>query len=658
MPAARAHRGPPMRRAARCARRAIVLALLAAALPLSAGPAGAAREREALPEPPRIRRIVFQGAEQIPEGKLRGVMRLRQKAWYRPFELNAFHGSDQLERELERVLALYRSEGYVMARVEGVTVEYRSPEWVDLEIRIDEGRRAYVRSLTLDGVPATVEKAIAERFARWPGSPLRESLLLTDEQELQLRCEEEGYALAQISHEIRFGADSVDVVLWVDAGPLVRVGRIDIAGLTRTRRRVVAREIRLAEGDLYRRSRALASQERLFDLGLFRTVRIVPVGADTLGRQLARPEIQLDLRVTVAEKPPGWYGFGLGLSSADQVRLLGEWGYRNLMGRARALQVKGLLSYALSSETGVRRAGPKERQLELIYTEPWVLGPLWGQARAYVHFNREATFEEEIYGLVLGARRDLSRIERLYGSIENKWVATTDTTVTEDRYQTRFLSLSLAADRRDFALDPRGGSYVQVRGEYAGGFLGGAASFGRAVANASFYLPLAPGLSWAWRVRGGLIHPFGEGLDVEEGAPDLLRVPFEERFRAGGGTTVRGYSEGSLGAYSGEGQALGGLVMLLANLEIRFPIVWEFGGAVFLDAGNVWTDAGEVTMERWGHAWKRAEYSPLDVAYGLGAGLRFTTPVGPLRLDYGLKIGRERPGTGLGEWHFSLGQAF
>lgn len=645
-------------RGARAARRLALAAALWLILPGGAPAPPGAAPGGGQPEAPLVHRIRFEGVEQLSEKRLRGTMRLRQKAWWRPFQRSHFYGTDQLERDLERVLSLYRGEGFVLARIEGVAVRHLSRELVDLEVRVREGPRAYLRSVSVGDAPPEVEAEARGALEARPGQPLREAQLQLDELRLQRLCEEEGYALAEVTQEQRFRADSVDVVFWVAAGPRVRVGQIDISGLTRTRPRVVRREIRVAPGEIFRRSRAAASQERLFELGLFRTVRILPVPPDSLAPALDRPELTMDLRVTLAEKPPGWYGFGLGLSSSDQLRLLGEWGYRNLMGRARALQVKGLVAFALTRAAGVSRSAPKERLVEVIYTEPWVLGSLWGQARTYAHFNREATFEEQIYGLVLGGRRDLSRGERLFGSIENKWVATTDSSAAQADYQTRFLSLALASDRRDFALDPQSGSYAQLRGEYAGGFLGGAASFGRIAASGSIYRPLARRLSWAARVRGGTIHPFGREPVAGPTESDLLRVPFEERFRAGGGTTVRGHAEGSLGPYSAGNQVLGGLVLLVMNTEVRFPLFWEFGGAVFLDAGNVWADYRDISWSRWANGWKRADYSPLDAVYGMGGGVRLRTPVGPVRLDYGLKLGRERPGSGRGEWHFSLGQAF
>jgi outer membrane protein assembly factor BamA len=121
---------------------------------------------------------------------------------------------------------------------------------------------------------------------------------------------------------------------------------------------------------------------------------------------------------------------------------------------------------------------------------------------------------------------------------------------------------------------------------------------------------------------------------------------------------VRGHAAKSLGP-SADGQPLGGLAMLVANAELRLPLVWQLGAAVFLDAGNVWESYQQLRPLRWTHGLRSATYSELDVNYSAGAGIRLRTPVGPLRLDYGVNLNRAlAPGASRGEWHFSLGQAF
>ena len=223
-------------------------------------------------------------------------------------------------------------------------------------------------------------------------------------------------------------------------------------------------------------------------------------------------------------------------------------------------------------------------------------------------------------------------------------------------YDTRFLSLSYLVDSRDFILDPHRGRFVQVVGEYAGGFLGGMATFTRWTGNYTSYVPLGRRFTWAYRLRGGYMIPINMSVAEAASLPELLG----ERFRAGGATTVRGYSQESLGPYSADdpNQDLGGLALILLNAELRMALFARVGAAVFIDAGNVWSDYRQIKLSRFGHAWRREPYSELDVAYSIGCGLRFRTPVGPLRLDYGFKVGRDRHRDDRGEWHLSLGQAY
>lgn len=633
--------------------RAAALMLLALLL---GAPAGRAQET-AEPEPPRIRQILFTGAEHLSPRTLRGVMRLKAKSWWQPFRRNYYYGPDHLERDLDRVLLQYREAGYPFARFEEARVRYVAPAWVDLEISVSEGPGIRVQRVSVLGAEGELRARLVAGMDVRPGQPAREIALQTQEEALRQICAEGGFPLAEVTREMRIRADSADVRFWVDPGPLARLGEVHVVGTERTERSVVSREVRAASGEMLRRSRILAYQARLFDLGLFRSVRITPAFCDTCPHPAG--QMSVDLLVNVAEKSPGWYGFGLGFSSADQVRLVGEWGYRNLMGRARALQANAVIAYPVGRALEDVGSGVKERQLELTYSEPWLLGtPLRGQVSGYVRYNREATLEEDIVGLALRTRRDIGRWSGLIGSIENKWVTTTDTTVARSHYQTRFFSLALSEDRRDFPLDPHTGQLNLLLAEYAGGFLGGSASFMRWTGSHAAYLPLGRAVTAGYRVRLGYIHPAGKGVAETPSGRTLLRVPFDERFRAGGGTTVRGHAEKSLGPYEG-GQSLGGLALIIANAELRFPILWQFTGAVFLDAGNVWEDYRQITAARWSRGLRRDAFSELDVNYSVGVGIRLRTPVGPVRLDYGSSLNRAlRPGTSRAEWHFSLGQAF
>ncbi|MBP7669276.1 MAG: BamA/TamA family outer membrane protein [Candidatus Eisenbacteria bacterium] len=656
VPDMRARRLRAGRRAKARALGFLLVVLLSSLAPRQAGAADSKAGYEE--NVPRIESIDFPGAKGISAGRLRDVMWLQQKSWARPFQANRYYGPDHLERDLERVLALYREEGYVFARVDEVVVRYLAPDRVALEIRVSEGPLVHLKNLSVEGASDPLRKRLEKELTMEAGDPLSELRLQTEETRLVRLCQEEGHALAAVNREVRYRGDSADVRLWVDEGPRVRIDHIRVTGAEDVDSTVIVRETGVRPGTLLRRSRMLTAQERLFDLGLFRSVRLLPQYPDSATLAAAPREVGATLLVAVSERPAGWITVGGGVSSSEQVKLTAEWGYRNLFGRAHALLLRGELAYSTEGKpSGVK--GIKERKIEASYTRPSLFGQrLRGQVNPYYRFLREPTFDEDIYGVLLGASRPLGRYERVAASFENKWVSTGDSTAGKSDYQTRFLSLAWIGDHRDFPVDPKRGDMLQARTEYAGGFLGGSASFTRWTAGAAYYVPLGRRLLWALRTQVGYIRPIGRGVGVVGEERDLLRVPFNDRFRAGGGTTVRGYDEKSLGPQTADGQPLGGLALMLLNAEARLPLFWQLGAAVFVDAGNVWEDYRSIGWNAFAEGWS-GDYSERNVAYSTGIGLRWQTPVGPVRLDYGFKVnGHRRPGTDSGAWHFSLGQAF
>jgi outer membrane protein assembly factor BamA len=430
--------------------------------------------------------------------------------------------------------------------------------------------------------------------------------------------------------------------------------------LERTQPRVVRREVALETGETIRTSRLLRTQERLFDTGVFRTARVVPV-PDTTGVPVA------DLHITVHERNSGWYGFGAGYTSDDRIRVLAEWGNRNLAGTARRLEANGDIAFALDRTLG-RDFPVKSGLIRLRYTEGWFLGTRTRSSTSLSHsYERltsatdvgETVFDQDITAFEEVLSRSLGRFSIIGLGVTNKWVRSGDPTVSDATYITRNVSATLEEDRRNDLLNPTDGNLYRGVVEYAGGLLGGTTEFSRWTLLGSWYFPLGGNVTLGSRLRTGLIVPVGRGVSREEDPLRLARIPIEERFRLGGGTTVRGYAENSLGRIDTTEVALGGTAVMLANVEMRFPIVWVLGGAVFFDAGNVWADLEEVNLRRFRDGFDRNRRSPLNVAYGLGLGVRVTTPVGPFRADYGWKLGGgQRPGLDAGELHLSLGQAF
>ncbi len=603
---------------------------------------------------PVVARLEIVGASEVKPGTLRSLMLTKQRRWWQPFSKPRFYGMDYLQRDLERLVAYYHAEGYLFAHIDSLKILKHGVSAVGIEIYLTEGPRVRIGRVALEGFAGELESEATDALGMHSGDPLREEDLLETRQRLLSICANRGYAASRVDCELSFRADSVDVRFRALLGPMVRVRRVLVDGLSRTRPSVVRREVRFRRGEVFDPRRAERFQERLFALGIFRAARIYPMLADSL---LPRGELAVDVMVSVSEKKPGWYGFGFGFSSSDRITASGEWGYRNVAGRARRLRVRAESSVGLEKpREGLSRQS--EHSLELSYFEPWLFGtPTRGRFGSYVRYDREATFDERSFGLTLEGSHEVAEYAQVSLSLENKWVRTTDEAAPRPSYSTRFLSLAFGYDSRDFVLDPHSGLFGVAAVEYAGGFLGGEVTFARLRLAFSHYVTLPEGSILAYRLQWGLVEPIGCRGDVcGEG---LERIPFEERFQAGGGTTVRGYSEDSLGPVSSEGQNLGGLALALANIELRFPLAGRVGGVLFLDSGNVWESYKDIKASRWSAAWKAQERGVLDVAYSIGVGVRVRTPVGPVGLDYGVKL-FGGGGTELqrGQWHLSLGQAF
>jgi outer membrane protein assembly factor BamA len=257
---------------------------------------------------------------------------------------------------------------------------------------------------------------------------------------------------------------------------------------------------------------------------------------------------------------------------------------------------------------------------------------------------------QELHGVRFELRRDINRFSSISLTQDNLWAhqdalaqdtlpqSVFDTLVT--RYTTHSLSLGGTWDFRDNPLNPFNGSYHAITGELAGGPLRGTSSFRKLGAVSSWYAPFRNGWVLAARIQGGVIHPFGTAppLSIESQVdPDVARVPLGDRFRIGGVNSLRGYSESSI-------QPVGGLAMMLANVELRVPVVGPFGFELYADGGNVWSRPSDINGSDFTPGIGPEPLNPGDVHYVLGLGPRLNLPIGPLRLDLTWPL-RPMPGT-------------
>ncbi len=600
---------------------------------------------------PLIDDITFEGNEAISDGDLRGAMRLRQPSALRPLARPRFPGADFLAGDLNEILLRYRDEGFPLAEiVEAVVVYEESGDRVDIHIVVREGPQVRLRSLEVR-TEAERRRDLESKVSIDRGDVLAHEKLEQGEQALSDEFEELGHALVRVIREVRIEGDSADVVFRVDPGPEVYVDSIYVEPLTQTREKTVVRELTLEPGELLTPKRLLESRRRVLDSGVFRSVRIVPDVIDSLDGTAV-------IRVSARERKRYWVGGGAGYSSADQLRFLGEWGIRNISGLGRRLSWNGDLFYSLDPDFRGGGVSFQEGQLRLDYFEPRILRT---RNRAtfstYLRWIQEESFHERIFGYSVAFLREISLNTRATVSLETREVSTTEEGVQPD-YSTRFLRLGLTEDSRENPFDPDKGHVLFGQAEYAGGLLGGTNQFLRTIGGWQGYQSSEQGFIVATRIRGGFIEPVSSGVDTSDSLR-VARIPWEERFRTGGSNTIRGYPENDVGRVNDLDEAIGGLALFLANVEVRFPIFWIIRGGVFLDMGNVWADPAEFKLSRFVDGLEQKDYNPLNVFYGAGGGLRFVTPVGPLRFDYGFKLGSGRaPGEPQGELHVALGQAF
>jgi outer membrane protein assembly complex protein YaeT len=441
--------------------------------------------------------------------------------------------------------------------------------------------------------------------------------LLQAESRLRAAIDGRGYPDARVRGRFEAEDAAVRVRFAIEPGERKRVGEVSVAGNRLTRAKVIHREIELARGDDISREKLLRSQHRLYQLGIFRSVRLSYEPLDPADPTLQR------LEVAVEEGPPLASSVGVGYDTEADARISFSLSHDNVAGYDRTVSVQG-------------KASGLERRLQLVGTEPRLFGLRVPTLLSLGWEEREEEgFTEDRVTAALRVEKRLTPtwISLLRYSLQR--VNLSDVTVTPEEIKDDRLvegrlgdvGIAFVRDTRDSPFMARTGSYVTL----------GTRVFAKALA--SEYTFVKNSLNWARirtsrknrtvasSVRIGLAFPFGgDGT-----------VPISEAYFAGGDSTLRGFPRDKVGP---EG---GGESMLLLNEEFRFPIWRAFRGVLFYDAGNVWVDT--------------QDFDPTDLRHVLGTGIRLETPIGPIRVEYGRKLDRKR-GESSGELFLAIGSAF
>lgn len=680
---------------------------------LQAPPSGAVSELDYGLEQHLLHSIDIAGNTTFADDQLKALMKIREPRWFHPLMIiglsdrKARYQPHLLEAELKLLSRYYRQQGFHTVSVELDSVGVNPEGLGDLiHISIQEGPRTYLHDVLFEGEFPLPHAELAKGLRFGPGVPAPADLnaLGSDIYLLRTRFWEHGHLDVAITPTLTVqptGApDRNDALLVYDivAGPAYTVGEIRVEGQERSRLELITRELRVDEGDVFRWSDVERSQRQLLETALFRDVSFIPTNLDSVAATA-------DLLVEVVERSPAFFEFGLGVGSRERIRMLAAWGHNNLFGSGQRLRLRtrNYLNYEDVHRLSGGRADPElNYRYDILHTYPRVLGKYHLDTNVFLskETRGESGLNLESQGLSFGTR--FRGGPRSFNTVELR-VEEVDPNIHPDATQslvegfeasdlrsshTRSLGWAFYEEQRNDPLRPVRGALRTVQLEIGGGPLGGDNSFVKLAAGLHVYHRTPLGGVLAWRVSAGAVRPYGGSR-----ARGADGVPYQERFFAGGASTVRGYLERSLGPQItsravldslqlasdvplSEQPARGGNYLLLTNVEWRFPMPllseWRVSGVAFLDGGNVWENAADIRLRsfRW-RSYARdsdddAATKLWDYRYSLGCGLRIDTPVGPVRLDVGFPLKRARlegiSGAAKTEdkaiYHFSLGFPF
>ncbi|MCU0588449.1 MAG: outer membrane protein assembly factor BamA [Syntrophobacteraceae bacterium] len=571
-----------------------------------------------------ISKISFTGNKNISARKLRGVMQTKQKDWiFSMFTERGVLQRDILESDVDRITVFYHDKGFMDAKV-GTPEVTRQDDGFHIEVPIQEGERYKVKTVNISGDSYEGEQELAGKLELESSGYFSREGLRKDVDFISRAYMDEGYAYTEVDPKVQRdpAQKSAEVDYSVRRGEKTRIGTITVTGNTRTRDKVIRREMQLNEGDTFSSTKLEKSLTRLKKLDFFEQVEIVPTESEQKGI--------MNLLVKVKEKFTGTISVGGGYSSDDGFFASGEITQRNFQGRGQYLAFKGHLGQESSRFVGS-------------FTEPWIfdrpisLGvDLYNWAREYTDFDKDAVGGRIRSGFLFGNYSKLT----LYYTLENAEVTDIQSGSSaylqsqEGEFLKSSITLGVERDSTDHPFLPTRGGVTSLTTELSAAFLGSESDFVRTELHSGWFFPII------WKFVGYVRGEVGQIWELE-GRPDDSAVPIYERFFLGGINSLRGFKWGDVGPKKGN-SVVGGLQYVEANAELLFPVYEQMGvrGVVFFDVGNA-AESG------WDIDWR----------YDAGVGLRWNSPLGPLRLEWGYNLDR-REGEDPYQWQFSAGAFF
>ena len=569
----------------------------------------------------KIKKINIEGNKAIPAKLIKKAMDTKEWGILSFITSSGYYRKDMMDVDIEKIRDIYFNRGFIKVAVGEPEIKLTSnKKGMTITIPLSEGVQFKISSVEFSGNKVFGDDEIKKRITLIPDTPFSKANLRRDILSISELYSENGYAIATITPDLipDETARLVKVSLKIDEGDKYRIGKIEISGNTKTRDKVIRREVRLDEGDVFNSKLLKRSYERINNLNFFDNVDIIP--------KPRSEEKLVDLDVKVKERPTGFLSVGGGYSSVDKLMGIVDLTQGNLFGRGQLLKVRG-------------EFGGRTTYYELAFKDPWFMNkPIFFSSTLYKLVREYIEFDKKAAGFGLSFGKDLSEYVRgdigynleeatIYNVSEN---ASNIIKEQEGTFSTSSLTPSIVRDSRDNYLDPSRGSRNSIYLTYAG--LGGKNKYIKGELDSAWFFPIK-NTTFMLRGRFG----YAAGIWGEN-------LPLYERFYVGGIYTIRGLDWGDAGPKDEEtGDPIGGTSELIFNVEYIFPIVTEMKlkGVVFLDIGNSYE-----SFDNFG-----------KFRYTTGAGIRWISPMGPIRVEWGYNLNR-KSGEKASRLEFTFGSFF
>ena len=578
-----------------------------------------------------VRAVRFEGNTHFPDRVLRKQMKTKQKTIFSFVDKSGRLDDSQLQDDLQKVREFYQNHGYIDVTVRDVRKERTSGGALRIVIAVDEGPIYHVGKVSFVGYKATNEQKLRAVVKTKEGDVYSAKAIKDDAKAMADAYGSGGYVdLTIIPESSPAHGGLIDLTFKIDEGQRSYVERITIAGNTRTKDKVIRREVLIAPGDVFNTVRVETSKKRLENLGYFSKVDTFPVDTGVEGRKY--------LDIQVEEKRTGSLNFGAGFSTVDSLIGFIELTQGNFDIMNWPSLTGGGQKFRIRLQGGTQR-----KDIEIALTEPWFMDrPI---SVSFTSFYHEANYLSSIYdqrnyGFSLDVRKGIRPF--LYGTLGyrlesidtfNVVVTASPQLLAETGPSTKSVfTSSLVWDRRDNPFLTRSGERITYTWWVAGP--GGTEQIYGFDVEASKY----------WRLPWDtilLVNAEVAGVDRWGSQTKLVKI--YDRLFLGGSNNLRGFDFRDVGPKDPNGEPLGGQSMARTTIEFTFPIVEKARGAIFYDTGFVNTNPWDYNFD--------------NVASDVGFGLRLDLPIGPLRVDYGIPL-QQAGNHGSGKFNFNVGYQF